>query len=163
MKHGFLLLACGCVILAVAGCAQREEETAFSAETVNAAELYTMFTQDMPYEDWSFWPDAQGLMPGKAPHGAFIKNFVNDKALNPSGGLYPYGSLIVKENYMPDTTLAKLTVMYKVKGYNPDGGDWFWAVYSADGEVEAEGKIQGCVGCHRARRDQDYTFLHDVK
>lgn len=161
MKHCILAYLCVIVLLAMLGCAEQEEE-AFTAETVNAGELYTMFTQDMPYTDWSFWAGAEGLMEGKAPHGAFIKNFVNDKAMKPVGGAYPYGSLIVKENYMPDTTLAKLTIMYKVRGYNPDGGDWFWAVYGADGKVEAEGKIEGCMGCHRARQAQDFVFLRDL-
>jgi len=25
------------------------------------------------------------------------------------------------------------TVMYKVEGYNPDAGDWFWVKYSPQG------------------------------
>jgi hypothetical protein len=160
--RGFIIdLLCGFAVLAMMGCAQREE-AAFTAEDVNAADLYNMFTEDTPYMEWSFWPNAEGLLEGKGPHGAFIKNYVNPKAINPSGDAYPFGSLIVKENYGPDTTLAKLTVMYKVKGYNPDEGDWFWAVYGADGSVGAEGKIEGCIGCHRARRSQDHVFLHDL-
>jgi hypothetical protein len=162
MKLLFFACVFGLVSLVVLGCAQQEEEAAFTTETVNAADLYVMFTQDSPYTEWGFWPDVEGLRVGQAPHGAFIKNFVNEKAMMPSGTAYPYGSLIVKENYMPDTTLAKLTIMYKVKGYNPDAGDWFWAVYGADGTVEAEGRIQGCVGCHRAREAQDHVFLRDL-
>jgi hypothetical protein len=150
-------------ILVSLGCAEQEEEVAFTADTVNAADLHIMFAQDEPYTDYAFWPDARGLMPGKAPHGKFMKTFVNDRALNASGDTYPYGSLIVKENYKPDTTLAKVTIMYKVKGYDPDDGDWFWAVYGADGTVEAEGGIQSCISCHRVREDQDYVFLHDLK
>ena len=163
MKYCISRLVCGLMVLAILGCAGQREEAAFTAETVNASDLYTMFTQDMPYTDWSSWGDVGGLIKGKAPHGAFIKNYANDMVLTASGDAYPYGSLIVKENYMPDTTLAALTIMYKVKAYNPDDGDWFWAMYGADGSVQAEGKVQGCITCHRARKGQDYVFLHDLK
>ena len=162
MKSCMFGLICGLIALAILGCAQ-QEGPAFTAETINASDLYAMFTQDMSYTDWSFWEDVDGLIEGKAPHGTYIKNYANDMVLTASGDAYPYGSLIVKENYTPDTTLAKITVMYKVRGYNPDDGDWFWAMYGVDGSVEAEGKIQGCISCHRVRKDQDYAFLHDLK
>jgi hypothetical protein len=163
MKYCLSGLVCGLLVLVIIGCAQQEEEAAFTAETVNAAELYTMFTEDSPYTDWSFWEDAKGIIEGQAPHGALIRTYVNDKVLAASGDTYPYGSIIVKENFMPDTTMAALTVMYKVRGYNPEDGDWFWVKYEADGSVGAEGKVKGCISCHRARKDQDYAFLHDLK
>jgi hypothetical protein len=163
MKYCISGIVFAFMIVAIMGCAQQEEQPAFTAESVNASDLYTMVTQDKPYTDWSHWDDAAGLMEGKAPHGTYVKAYVNDKALDASGSAYPYGSLIVKENYAPDTTLTRLTVMYKVKGYNPDDGDWFWAVYGADGTVQGEGKIQSCISCHRLRDDQDFVFLHDVK
>lgn len=161
MKKRISGLICGVVVLTVVGCAQ-EEGPAFTAETINASDLYTMFAEDMSYTDWSFWEDVEGLMEGQAPHGALVRSYANDPALTASGDAYPYGSLIIKENYAPDTTLTKLTVMYKVRDYNPGNGDWFWAIYGANGSVEGEGKIQGCISCHRARRDHDYTFLHDL-
>ena len=150
------------LILVICGCAQKEE-TADAPETVNAAALWTRISQDEPYTAYAFWPGVEGIMDGNAPHGAFIQTFVNDKALMPTEAGYPYGSLIVKENYMPDKTLAKLTVMYKVKGYDPQSGDWFWAVYSPDGTIEGEGKMQSCIGCHSVRADQDHVFLRSYK
>ena len=163
MKYCLSGLICGLMVLAITGCGQQEEGSAFTAETINASDLHTMFTQDMHYTDWSFWDDVDGLIEGQGPHGALVKGFANDRVLTASGDAYPYGSLIVKENYAADTTLAGLTVMYKVKGYDPDDGDWFWAVYGADGSIQAEGKLGGCISCHRARRDQDYVFLHNIK
>ncbi len=81
---------------------------------------------------------------------------VNDVALAVADefpGQMPDGSIIVKENYMSEDTanpgpVAALTVMYKVNGYNPEGSDWFWLKVSPAGEVEAEGKLAGCMGCH---------------
>lgn len=48
--------------------------------------------------------------------------------------------------------------MYKIAGYNPDGGDWYWAKYKADGTVEAAGQPKGCINCHRVQQDNDWLF-----
>lgn len=56
-----------------------------------------------------------------------------------------------------------LSVMYKIKGYNPEGGDWFWVKYSPDGKVEASGKVKGCIDCHSKQKDNDYIFTGKVK
>ncbi len=39
--------------------------------------------------------------------------------------------MIVQDNFGKDKKLKFIDVMYKVKGYNPKGGDWFWAQYQA--------------------------------
>lgn len=72
-------------------------------------------------------------------------------------------SLIVKENYAPNKKLVAISVMYKVKGYNPEGGDWYWAQYDADFNVLSEGKVKGCLDCHSTAKDNDYIFTGDVK
>lgn len=48
--------------------------------------------------------------------------------------------------------------MYKVKGYNPEGNDWFYAKYSKDGKIMAEGKVQSCMDCHAKVAEHDYLF-----
>jgi len=69
----------------------------------------------------------------------------------------------IKENYSSDKKLKALSVMYKIKGYNPDGGDWFWAKYSPDGKVEASGKVKGCIDCHSKAKNNDFIFTGAVK
>ncbi len=160
MRKSLILVAL-VLIVGLSGCT-RKEEAMEAPESVNAADLWTRISQDDPYTEYAFWPGVEGIMDGNAPHGAFIQTFVNKKALEPTEAGYPYGSLIVKENYLPDKTLAKLTIMYKVKGYDPQSGDWFWAVYSTDGTVEGEGRMQSCIGCHSVRADQDHVFLRDI-
>ena len=48
--------------------------------------------------------------------------------------------------------------MYKVEGYNPEGGDWFWLKYTPDGRIEKEGKVAGCIGCHAAAQGNDWLL-----
>ena len=82
----------------------------------------------------------------------------------------PKGSIIIKENYMPDKTLGAITVMDKT-GDGKD--DYFWVKYMPDGtitvkEVEKEGKKKnialagkpkGCIGCHVASTSGIYNIM----
>ncbi len=55
-------------------------------------------------------------------------------------------------------TLMTITPMYKVKGYNPEGGDCFWAQYKPDGTLEKSGKVKGFIDCPRAQQERDWLF-----
>ncbi len=125
-----------------------------------------------PYTEWGSWPeqnmdDFSGPLVGNEPHGATVQIFVNERGLRaldramPMG--YPYGTIIVKANHMgtPDDPgdPAALTVMYKVEGFNPDGGDWFYLSVAGDNSaINTEGLPDGCVSCHAGAADQDYVF-----
>ena len=52
--------------------------------------------------------------------------------------------------------------MYKVKGYNPAGGDWFWAKYDPEFNILAEGMVKGCLNCHGSAKANDYVFAGKV-
>lgn len=123
--------------------------------------LWHYITQVSPYSQWSDWPDHPGMQPGRAPHGALHKVFVNDLALHSSKPPVAYGSIAVKENYTAQKKLAAITVMYKLKGFDPDNGDWYWAKYTPDGKAEKFGNPKGCVGCHATRAKNDYILVHE--
>ena len=132
----------------------------------DAGELWNFITETSPYKEWAYWPDFEGFQPGKSPHGAILKVFVDehgiDNIANSMNSSMDYGVVVVKENYMPDTTLAALTVMYKVEGFNPEVGDWFWAKYNPDGTVAAAGTPAGCIGCHGGVAGNDYLFTGNL-
>jgi hypothetical protein len=75
----------------------------------------------------------------------------------------PPNAIIVKENYMPDSTLAAVTVMYKVRGYDPTHNDWFWLKMSPADSVLAEGKVQGCIDCHAGAASNDYIWTASLR
>lgn len=126
-------------------------------------DLWKYITEVSPYKEWGFWPDHQGMQPGRAPHGRFHKVYVNDRILNSPKPPVQYGSIQVKENYNDAKELVALTVMYKIYGYNPEDGDWFWAKYSVDGKADPFGKPAGCVGCHGTRANNDFILVHEFK
>ncbi len=129
----------------------------------DAKEFWTYITQTSPYTEWKFWDDHSGLQPGNSPHGAFNKVYVNDILLNADSTPVPYGSILVKEGYNANKKMTALTVMYKIKDYNAEAGDWYWARFSTEGKGGPEGKVAMCIGCHKPKADNDYIFVHQIK
>ncbi|HXX58330.1 MAG TPA: cytochrome P460 family protein [Thermodesulfovibrionales bacterium] len=140
-------------------------ETRVAEPEPDAEKLNEYIVKYNPYRAWELWPGKGRLYKGTEPHGAFLTTFVNPAAYfsvkNRSG--MADGSLIVKENYGADKKFVALTVMYKVKGYNPVAGNWFWAKYAPDGKVLASGKVDACIGCHGTEMSNDYIMTGVVK
>ena len=119
-------------------------------------------------ETWAFYPGKGKLYDPEmaSPHGALLTTYLNEvalQAIEDKQGLLSEGSIIVKENYMADGTYAGATIMYKVKGYDPSNNDWFWVKWGAQATIEEEGKVQGCIACHGAKRDNDFIWTSSVR
>jgi hypothetical protein len=123
------------------------------------------------YRNWAPVPGkSDGMYEGESPHGAFLKMYLNRRAAGSANAL-PDGSMVIKENYKPDKTIAAVTVMYKNKGYNPAAGDWYWIKYNPDGTVAEKpmptgnmrlaGKVGGCIDCHGDADGGDFAFFND--
>lgn len=124
--------------------------------------FWTYINETNPYTQWKHWPGYEDIYPGKSPHGAYLKLYANEIALNAiqNGTIkeLPAGSILVKENYGEDKKmLMAITPMYKVAGFNPDAGNWFWAKYGPDGNVMESGKIDSCIQCHSTAKTS-YIF-----
>lgn len=124
------------------------------------------------YRNWAPVPgQSDAMYEGQSPHGAYLKMYLNRTAAgNPSK--LPSGSIIIKENYGADQkTLMAITAMYKNKGYNPSGDDWYWVKFNPDGSVASKntesrtkrlaGRVQGCISCHDGADGNDFTFFND--
>lgn len=131
------------------------------------------YLEGVGYRDnWALWPEKGQLYTGQEPHGMLLTSYLNDvalEALKTHSGTMPEGAILVKENYMPDSTLAAITVMYKVAGYNPDHADWFFSKHRPDGSVDKapngmalEGHVPGCQNCHVAKKANDYVFTSSL-
>ena len=145
--------------LAFFACREASETQTTMPEAAPEA-FWTYIQTTNPYTQWKFFPGYDGIYPGQSPHGAYLKQYVNDIAYEAikKGEKMPSGAMIIKENYGQDkTTLMAITPMYKMEGYNPEGGDWFWPKYGPDGKAMAAGKVESCIGCHKAMGDGDYV------
>ena len=139
-------------------------ETQVPLPGADAGKLYGYIVKFNPYAKWPLWPGKGRLYKGREPHGSFLTTRVNNRAFFSlgKGTAMSDGSLIVKENYSPEKKLAALTVMYKIKGYNPAAGDWFWAKYDPYGKVLESGKVSACIKCHGVRKDNDYIMTEKL-
>ena len=103
-------------------------------------ELYASRTVTVPYAD--IMPEASG-----------------------SQAMIPEGGIIVREVLDATGAAQRLTVMAKgPAGYNPEIGDWYWAVTDLQGTpivesgVPRSGRLADCYGCHLPRASDDYLF-----
>jgi hypothetical protein len=127
------------------------------------ANLFTLISQTDPYQQWAQFPDAQGVVDSNAPHGAMARIFINQTVEDSLGNFtdaLPVDSIIVKENLGENATekADALTVMWKVSGFDADNNDWFWMNVTPDGQINAEGRVDGCISCHQGARSNDFVF-----
>ena len=165
MKSKILyIVACIFLVLALSGCMAPTEIPANVTQT--ATSELTKTIAEKTYKSWEMWPGKGELYPGKEPHGSLLTTYVNDIALSAiqgKKGRLPTGSIIVKENYDADKKLVAITSMTKIVGYDSAHNDWFWLSVSADGNISAQGKVQGCINCHNANSTNDYIFTGSLK
>ena len=140
-------------------------ETQATLPGANAADLYTYFVKLNPYTKWQLWPGKGKQYTGTEPHGSILTTYLNETAFSSANKKTAMtdGAIIVQENYTAGKGFSALTVLYKIRGYNPVAGDWFWARYTPDGKVEASGKVDSCINCHTTRKDNDYIFSGPLK
>ncbi len=133
---------------------------------MNAQRLWKYMTVENPYQKYSVWPGKEGIYESTMPPGNNLKLFLNvlaqDAVVNKKG-LFPHGSLLIKEMYTDDKKLYLITVMYKERGFHPEGNDWYWVKYKPDGEAVLDGKVKLCIECHDGMKDNDYVFTGSIK
>jgi hypothetical protein len=169
-----IILVCSLAILA--GCQKASEQTSsvkgkttetsagYGATALNGASIGKLIYEEKPYTEWALWPGKGKLSKGTEPHGIYITVYVNNIALESikrANGMAD-NSIVLKENYNADKQLTSVTVMQKAKGYNPEGGDWFWVRFGPDSKVTAEGKVIMCLGCHTVAQNNDFIYTGKV-
>ncbi len=169
-RFGLVVLSILTLALVVATLSTRSGPTAVDARPVvlelapdTTADALWTHLKDSDYRaNWDLWPGKGRLYEGIEPHGMLLTTYVNGIAAEglAAGKLadLPAGSILVKENYMPDSTLAAVTVMVRRPGYNPDHQDWLFAKYDPRGEAEAFGRVAGCQACHGTADNGAYIF-----
>jgi len=160
-----ILLAC--IVLALVACAKAQEPKLppLTSPEISGDRLWKRITEETDFDTYSFWPGHEGMRAGQSPHGKFHEVYINATlagSLPLPGKVVPDGGIIVKENFSVDKKPAGLTVMVKVRGYNPEHADWFWAKFDPGGKVLAEGKVKECIECHEGVKDNDYVIIRPL-
>lgn len=123
------------------------------------------------FQTWTLVAQEQGPDPalGQAHQGndSTVTRYVYYKDdTDKVNGLYPLGTVIVKESYNPDQTILERTAMVKRgNNFDPDHNDWEWFMLAPDGNImngqdgnPVRGAIGMCIGCHTQAADIDYAF-----
>ncbi|MGB0766386.1 MAG: cytochrome P460 family protein [Phycisphaeraceae bacterium] len=120
-------------------------------------------------EDYRTWdtPDwVAGYTESVHPLPAYVKYYVNAKGMSDIDNP-PDGSVFVKEQFDEDKKFIGLTVMKKIDGYDPENGDWYWAIADTDAELTNAGRLNSswtsnCIDCHkRGDGGGDLLFIND--
>lgn len=141
------------------------DETLNKEGKINAQILWRYMTVENPYQNYPAWPEKEGFYESSMPPGNVLKLYVNDIALETivnKKGMFPDGTLLIKENYTDDRKLFLITVMYKSRGFNPAGHDWYWVKYKPNGEARLEGRVDACIDCHVGVAGNDYVFTGSI-
>lgn len=159
MKPIIILSACLLLIAAWSPAPARSAEM----PKADAAALWNYITKISPYRGWKQWPDYKGSHQSRSPHGETNQVWADKTAMSAQKPPLPAGSIQVKEAYDGQGKLVNISAMYKVPGYNPSAGDWFWVLYGPGGKVKQSGKPRGCIGCHGVKADNDFVTVHTFK
>lgn len=138
------------------------------------ARAHVLWKEMSGYRSWPSYPGLAGWQDGRSPHGKVLRYYINRTAAS-----HPedpgYGSIIVKENFTArdESTLAAVTVMKRIPGYDPQTHDWFWVKFDGQGNVMknpmgvplagrvAKGMSKGCIACHTNAGGNDFLFVND--
>ena len=150
MNKLFLLL----IISLFFGCENNE----IKSEDEKIAE--NIWQEIQGYSSWDQavdWTDVKTSLDGT--HGNFVQIWLNQEALpsfeDTTSTNLPYGSISVKEGYSTSdiSSINTITVMKKIEGFAPDHGDWFWASFDTNGDVNKAGSVSSCYNCHVSGMD----------
>ena len=126
--------------------------------------------KEMTFEGWWEWAKVTPTPVVSKGHnsnwvGIYVDELAKDTYLN-AGAPYPECAKIVKPIYndAEGKSVRKLTIMVKMSpGYDPENGDWWYASYDATGlNVRSQGRLDGCIPCHKQAAETDYLFSKDV-
>jgi hypothetical protein len=101
------------------------------------------------------------------PHSTISKTYVNDVGSQDTANL-PVGTILVREDYGADRKRQSISVMYRVKDYDKEHGNWYYLKFLEDGNVargngkSVAGKVTSCIGCHTKAKGQDFVFSNDI-
>jgi len=124
----------------------------------------------MTFEAWKEWTQVTPKPVISKGHsgnwvGIYVDELARDTYLR-AGTPFPECAKIVKPIYndAEGQSVRKLTIMVKMPpGYDPENGDWWYASYDATGTKATEqGRLHGCIFCHKQASETDYVFAKDV-
>ena len=101
------------------------------------------------------------------PHGKTSRTYADKSAADDPTNL-PIGAILVREDHDENGKRQSISVIYRVKDYDKDHGNWYWLRYQENGSVvrgpdnkAVAGKVTSCIDCHAKAKGNDFVFSND--
>ena len=102
------------------------------------------------------------------PHGTVSRTYANEVAAKDPENL-PFGSILVREDYDDKRKRQSISVLYRVKDYDKEHGNWYSLRFTETGTVmkgqdnkALAGKVAACIECHTKAGGKDSVFSNDA-
>lgn len=124
--------------------------------------------KDAAYNTWKVLSHEKPEDGVENPHSTVSQTYANKIAADDPRNL-PVGSILVREDYDDKRKRLSISVMYRVKAYDKDHGNWYWIKYLENGSVArgtdnkvVAGKMTSCSDCHGKALGKDFVFSNDT-
>jgi hypothetical protein len=136
-------------------------------------EFYSSFwnhivKKDAAYNTWKSLAREMADVGIENPHSNVSRTYANKIAADDAKAL-PIGSILVREDYDDKGKRKSISVMYRVKDYDKEHGNWYWFQYQENGSIMRDvgkkaiaGKVTSCIECHVKANGKDFTFSNDT-
>ncbi|MDB5342057.1 MAG: hypothetical protein JWP89_434 [Schlesneria sp.] len=136
-------------------------------------EFYSSFwsflaKKDAAYNTWKVINRVKADDGIENPHSNISKTYVNKIAADDAANL-PISSILVREDYDDNRKRQSVSVLYRIKDYDKEHGNWYWIKYQENGSVARDsddkviaGKVASCVACHSKANGNDFVFSNDA-
>ena len=137
----------------------------------NSAKEDCVVDDGITFENWQHWIKLTSTpIISEGHENSWVDIYVNGLAedtYRSASSPYPVCAKIIKTNYndKEGTSIHSLTIMVKMQsGYDPDWGDWWYAIYDATGTTaKKQGRLYAdCIACHKAASKTDFLFSKEV-
>ena len=124
--------------------------------------------KDAAYNTWKALEHEPPKDEVENPHSIVSRTYANDVATKDSVNL-PLGSILVREDYDDKLKRQSVSVLYRVKDYDKEHGNWYYLRFTETGTVmkgqdskPLAGKVASCIACHAKAGGKDFVFSNDA-
>lgn len=168
-----LCLLAGAAIAYSQGSGSSRSDPARATRPQTPEEFYDTFwrylvKKDAAYNTWKALDHEPLKDEVENPHGTVSRTYANEVAAKDPVNL-PAGSILVREDYDEKRKRQSVSVLYRVKDYDKDHGNWYYLRFTETGSVvkgkdnkALAGKVTSCIECHAKAGGKDYVFSNDV-
>ena len=156
-----------------AGSGSSRSDPARATRPQTPEEFYDTFwrylvKKDAAYNTWKSLDHEPPKEEVENPHGSVSRTYANEVAAKDPENL-PFGSILVREDYDDKRKRQSISVLYRVKDYDKEHGNWYYLRFTETGAVKKgqdnkslAGKVTSCIECHAKASGKDFVFANDA-